>query len=545
MHMDLSKQTITLRQALSVLSKSSPYAVTTDTELDNSELDALKKCIYVETDVEVYFRKCLNQLKAKGSGVLFLCGSSGDGKSEILTKYKKEYSQYVDFHLDATHSFSAKTSAIQTLDQTFSHAKEAQRPLVVGINIGMLGNYERDGSDIHSNLKLDIKEFLDKNTNLELKNTSFISFESFPKFEIDKEQIKAEFFSTLLNRVIRDDQKNNFTKYYNEALHSGKDKRLVENFTILRDRHIQKEIINLLLIARIKKDQFITARMLLDFIYCILTGPELLFDNVFNGGDNEILNSISDFDPSLIRNRFLDQFLLHNDLGLLGDEYSECINEISHKYSISNNDFKASGRSLIRMFYLLRRVKLESAYSNKFNESFADEGMTLYRELWAAHKEFDGDKEKKRELKRYYENTIKPAIRLYVNRNKPELPKTEYFLSSHGRNFLSTEIDISIDFDELLKQKSKDISHFNMCLKIDGAPLKPMPVGVNLLTLMQNIVLGYRPNKHDKNSVVLLEDLASHIVSLGVSSPILKLHVGGKVVTVKNTQDGDIEVSGI
>ena len=543
--MDSPEQTISLRQALAVLSKSSPQAVTTDTELDNSELDALKKCIYVETDVEIYFRTSLDELRAKGIGILFLCGSSGDGKSEILTKYKKEYSQYIDFHLDATHSFDPKASAIQTLDKTFSHAKETGRPLVVGINIGMLGNYERDGSDIHSSLKRDIKEFLAKNTNLQLKNTSFISFESFPKFEIDKEQVKAEFFSTLINRIVRDDQKNIFIGYYNEALHSGKDKRLVENFTILQDRHIQKEIINLLLSARIKKDQFITARMLLDFIYCILTGPEVLFDNIFNGGDNEILNAISDFDPSLIRNKFLDQFLLHNDLDLLGDEYSVCIDEISKKYSIINKDFQTRGKSLIRMFYLLRKVKLNSAYSNKFNESFTDEGMILYRELWSAHKEYDGDKEKKRHLKRYYENTIKPAIRLYVNRNKPELPKTEYFLSSHGSNFLSTEIDISIDFDELIKQKSKDISHFNLCLKIDGEQLKPIPVGVNLLTLMQNIVLGYRPNKHDKNSVVLLEDLASHIVSLGISSPILKLHVGNKSVTVKNTQDGDIEVSGI
>jgi DNA phosphorothioation-dependent restriction protein DptF len=536
---------LALRQALTVLSKSSPYAVTTEAELQNSEFDVLKKCIYVETDVEIYFKQCLDQLKSKGSGILFLCGSSGDGKSEILTKYKSEYDQYVDFHLDATHSFSAKTSAIQTLDETFSHAKDSGRPLVVGINIGMLGNYERDGSEKHANLKLDIKEFLDQNINLQLNNASFISFESFPKFEIDKEQIKAEFFSALLDRVVRDDQGNKFTEYYNQALHDSKDTRLIENFTLLRDKFVQKEIIGLLLAARIKKDQFITARMLLDFIYCILTGPDLLFDNIFNGGDNELLNAISDYDPSLIRNEFLDQFLLHNDLELLGGEYAECINEITAKYSISNKALRASGRTLIRMFYILRNVKLNSAYSNEFNKSFADEGMSLYRELWAAHNEFDGDKEKKRELKRYYENTIKPAIRLYVNRNKPELPKTEYFLSSHGSNYLSTEIDISIDFDELIKQQSSDISHFNLCLKIDGETLKPIPVGVNLLSLMQKIVLGYRPNKHDKNSVVLLEDLASHIVSLGISSPILKLHVGNKAVTVKNTQDGDIEVSGI
>ncbi len=536
---------LTLRQALSVLSKSSPYAVTTEAELQNTELDALKKCIYVETDVEVYFRNSLSDLQARGRGILFLCGSSGDGKSEILTKYKKEYSQYIDFHLDATHSFSAKSSAIQTLDAVFDNTKERGRPLVVGINIGMLGNFERDGSDAHSKLKEKIKEFLDKNTNIQSEVASFISFESFPKFKLDDESIKAEFFSALLNRVVRDDRENEFTKYFNEALSNKSEQRLVENYTILRDRFVQKEIINLLLSARIKKDQFITARMLLDFIYCILTGPELLFDNLFEGGDNELLTAISEFDPSLIRDKYLDQFMLHHDLELLDNNYKECIDEIRGKYELSTQFDKCTGRSLIRMFYLVRKVRLISNYRVDFNRSFEDEGMVLYRKLWIAHDQFNGDKEKKKELKRYYENIIKPAIRLYINRNQPNLPKTEYFLSAHGKNYLSTEIDISIDFDALKNETETDISHFNLHLKIAGETLKAIPVNVNLLTLMMNIVSGYRPNKHDKNSVVLLEELANHIVSLGVSSPILKLHVNNKSVTVKNTQDGDIEVSGL
>ncbi len=538
---------LTLRQALSVLSKSSPYAVTTEAELQNTELDALKKGIYVETDVEIYFRDRLSDLKAQGRGILFLCGSSGDGKSEILTKYKKEYSQYIDFHLDATHSFSAKTSAIQTLDDTFDNAKETGRPLVVGINIGMLGNYERDGSVDHENIKAKIKNFLDQNRNTNSEVASFISFESFPKFKMDHEQIKAEFFSALLDRVVRDDQNNKFTEYFNKAVHDNNDARLVENFSLLRDRFVQKEIINLLLAARIKKDQFITARMLLDFIYCILTGSELIFDNLFEGGDNELLLAISEFDPSLIRNKFLDKFVLYHDLDLLDSNYKDCISEIISKYKLRGDVYSCTGRSLIRMFYLLRKVDLSSGYSVEFGKSFEDKGMSLYREMWVSHKEFDGDREKKKNLKRYYENTIKPAIRLYINRNQPALPKTEYFLSSHGKNYLSTEIDISIDFDALQNQSEndKDISHFNLYLKIDGETLKAIPVGVNLLTLMRNIVAGYRPNKHDKNSVVLLEDLANHIVSLGVASSTLKVYVNNRPVTVKKTQDDDIEVSGL
>ncbi len=75
-----------LREALSVLSKSSPYAVATASELDNSEFDQLKRCLYVETDIERAFKKKLESIKS--DEVIFLCGSSGDGKSEILTKYR-------------------------------------------------------------------------------------------------------------------------------------------------------------------------------------------------------------------------------------------------------------------------------------------------------------------------------------------------------------------------------------------------------------------------------------------------------------------------
>jgi DNA phosphorothioation-dependent restriction protein DptF len=76
-----------LREALSVLSKSSPYAVATATELAGTEFDELKKCLYVETEIEKAFKAELAEIKPHE--IVFLCGSSGDGKSEILARYKK------------------------------------------------------------------------------------------------------------------------------------------------------------------------------------------------------------------------------------------------------------------------------------------------------------------------------------------------------------------------------------------------------------------------------------------------------------------------
>ena len=60
-----------------------------------------------------------------------------------------------------------------------------------------------------------------------------------------------------------------------------------------------------------------------------------------------------------------------------------------------------------------------------------------------------------------------------------------------------------------------------------------------------DIVSGYRPNKHDKNSVVLLEELASHIVSLGISSSELNLYTKNKSIKINKISHDDIEVSGL
>ena len=311
-----------LRKALSVLSKSSPYAVATASELEGTEFDELKKCLYVETDIEKSFKKKLNNIQP--NEIIFLCGSSGDGKSEILTKYKKQYEQYVDFHLDATHSFEPKMSAIDTLDRVLRKHAKTSRALVIGINIGMLGNYEREGSDEHETVKQAVKVFLEHRRYEEGLYT-FLDFESFPKFSINDGRVSSPFFSRLLDNVVRDDSSNKFRDYFNKADADNRDNILVANYKMLRNKHIQKVIIELLLNARMRKDQFVTARMLLDFIYCVFTEPNYLFDNLFNGGGNELLEVLAYFDPSVIRHFVRLLMFIARDL------YSECIHFLQNE----------------------------------------------------------------------------------------------------------------------------------------------------------------------------------------------------------------------
>lgn len=527
-----------LRKALSVLSKSSPYAVATASELADTEFDELKKCLYVETEIERSFKEKLTNIKP--NQIIFLCGSSGDGKSEILTKYKKQHEQYVDFHLDATHSFDPKMSAVDTLNNVFTMHASSSRPLVVGINIGMLGNYEREGSDEHRAIKQAIKEFF-KSGDTDGVYT-FLSFESFPKFKIVDGRVSSPFFSHLLDNVVKDDRDNKFRDYFNKADADKRDSMLVANYKMLRNKHIQKVIVELLLNARIRKDQFVTARMLLDFIYCILTEPNYLFDNLFNGGDNELLSVLADFDPSVIRNYKIDLFILHRTLELDDAAFHAFRNEVSANFGVMN---KLSPTSTVRMFYLLKECSFDTNYHYAFKDSFNEKALAKYKGIWGAHANYSGDSTEKKELRDFYSEVVLKAVHKYANRNAPYLDKGQFYLSSHGDCDLSAEVELSVVYKSIENDKSSELASFNMYLAVDDKPLEAIPIGVNLLALMMDIVEGYRPNKYDKNSVVFLDELITKIAEAANASDVLYLYRGDERIKLKANSDNEIRVSGL
>lgn len=62
---------------------------------------------------------------------------------------------------------------------------------------------------------------------------------------------------------------------------------------------------------------------------------------------------------------------------------------------------------------------------------------------------------------------------------------------------------------------------------------------------MCRIVRGYRPNKHDKNTVVLLDEIVDQIVDIANTSNTLYLHADSLRIKLKQVDEDDIEVSGL
>lgn len=523
-----------LREALKVLQKSSPEAV--EVELHNGSHGIFKTYLYIETDIERDFRRILEELKA--GQIIFLCGSSGDGKSAILTRYSKEYSDRAIFHLDATHSSAPHQGAITTLDQLFTKSAKKQLPLIIGINIGMMGNYVECGSSEHDIIKNSMRAHL--NNQPTLTNHIYLDFEHYPKFSFGEYGPVSPFAKAVMMRLTSN-QNNPFWKLLEIDKQNNNDPKLIANFTLLTMDSVQDVVVDALLKSRLVKDQFMTARSLLDFIHHLLTGDGYLFDNLFAGSDNELSQRIKLFDPSALRTKRIDQFILQFGLGLLDGGFEEYKNHL-RKFCISDLDNPAS---YIRLFYLLRHTDFGNNFHHSFLGDFSDHLINLYAKFWKLHSSYSGTKEEQMILqKHFYSEIVLSAIHHYMNRNATHLKKHQYFIADYNGYQLAASLQIKADFIAIQNDTFDKIGYFNAYLKVEGHALSALPVNINLLDLMLRLNQGYRPNKYDKNTIVILEEVVEKILEFANKSQTLHIFHNAESYEVSNLDNDIFEVSG-
>lgn len=529
---------ISFREGLSVLSKSSPYAVSTEAvEETNSIYQQIKDQLYIEMPIEQKVLSTIQSLQSQNKKIIFLCGSSGDGKSEILTRCKKKLSTTAKFHLDATHSFAPNENAIQTLDRVFEEYRNGTSPLVVGINTGMLGNYAASGSDT----------FIQDNIRNYLQNDScddefvFINFEDYPKFEIDGNGYTADFPAKILKRLTRSEG-NLLREVFEEdksRLTDLKSRILFANYELLSIPEVQEVIIQLLFKVRLVRDQFITARALLDFLFGLVAGPKYLFDNLFLGFDNELVEKIVDFDPANLRTKEIDRFILAYDLGLTEAPFQGFEENLS-----SLGIYELSGsHSFLRLFYILKEYEFSNNYHFSFKKDFSESVIDQYVECYQLHATYSGDKADRKKLQSFYKKTIVEAVRKYINRNVQGVGKDQFLVSSVNGYEMFSRLVIEPNLEEIKNESSKSNSHFYTFLIVNNENTRPFPININLLGLMKGIIEGYRPNRHDKNSVVLLDELAADLIKVANQSNELQMNAGQRKFELKRIDDEDIEVS--
>lgn len=519
---------IPLRKALGVLAKSSSFSVKTTTERAHDIYDDLKDYLYVTPEIECNFERCLSTLQP--GEYVFLCGSSGDGKSEILSRYYEKYKNRYTFHLDATHSFSPNQSAIEALNELFNRAGEGHPPLVVGINIGMLANFAKEGADSHKVLRAVIERFLNGEI-CEEGPYHFLDFESYPKFRFnDDMESYSSFMRRLLKKLTQPTDDNLFHVIARGDELRHRELNITTNFRLLANEHVQEIIITTLFKTRLIKDQFITTRALLDLLHHLLVGEQYIFDNLFLSKDDELSQRIAEFDPALIHTQAVDQFVLRYELNLPDQELNAFITELAKigVFFKAPRETEGQAASLLRLFYLLKDFDFGNNYHHQFRYDFEECLLDNYASVWRQHSQYLGNDKNQLVLRNFYVKELIPAIFAYANRNAPGLSRRELSLGQFGQCHVAAPIELNADYEAIKHKYVEKHDHFNAYLKVNNQPLKPIEINLNLFELICKLNNGYRPNKYDKNAIVLLDEIVDQIRNFAKKSSVLNYYEGGK-----------------
>lgn len=521
---------------LDTLSRSSAQAVTT-LGTAPEEAARLKEYLYIHTPIERDFKAVLDGI-ANPCSIVFLCGSSGDGKSEILKRYHDEYSGLFNFHLDATHSFKPDQNAIEALDQVFDDHKEAQKPLIVGINVGMLFNYASAGSERHVEIKESIERFTQGDPTP--KGHIFLNFEDYPKFSLQDGDTGSAFIRDLLDRVTAPVDANPLYLSYQDAC-SNQQSRICDNYRLLQVAEVRERIVTLLLFARLRYDQFLSARTLLDFVHHLICGPGSLFDNLFVRGQNELADIVSHFDPCSIRTQKIDQFLVQQSLGVRESSFVEFKAQFSNGFGFR----ELEPSEWLRAFYVMSDHSIGNDYHQRFTSDFKESLYERYIDVWRLHQHYDNSGEKKQLIRRFYQDQLVSALMRFGNRLQPSLTKRQQiYLSERNGVVISAQADVRPDLKRIQESQTKSIHHFHVCLKVGDEQVKPLPVNVSFLELILKINDGYRPNKHDKNTIVILEEMIEEIIKVAKQAKTIYFTSGDAHVSLTNEVDDDEFVVG-
>ncbi|EPJ7067263.1 DNA phosphorothioation-dependent restriction protein DptF [Escherichia coli] len=544
---------ITLRKALGVLAKSSSFSVTTVTHRQKDEFDQLKEQLFVKQEIETELQRYLDV--AKPGEIIFLCGSSGDGKSEILTRCKSNprYQQRFSFHLDATHSFAPRQSAIDALNDLFSNHHQYSSPLLIGINTGMLANFAREGAECHLAIRTAIDSFLsadqEESRPYRSGHCSFFDFEHYPKFQFNEKKQYSSFIKTLLDNLTRNDDSNLFQFIFRHDETVNPELKEVANYKLLCLPGVQDVLITQLFKARLIKDQFVTTRTLLDFLHHLLMGPGYLFDNLFTGAENDLIKKVSDFDPARLHTYEIDQFILRYELGLVDPELDDFLAALAPLHIRFDRQCVNPGdaASLIRLFWLLQDESLGNNYHQKFSVFFNESLFEHYSEIWHLHKNYIADSEQKKALNRFYTSELIAGIQRYANRKVPELSmqKEEFFLGEYGGVKITAPVELKPDWEAIRNKNTAHPTGFDVHLKVGQNSLLPVRIGLNLFELLNKLNNGYRPNKYDKNAIVLLDEIVDLITEQAKSSSEIKFYAGGRRVYRAKADDDMITISGM
>ncbi|WP_337021553.1 DNA phosphorothioation-dependent restriction protein DptF [Pantoea anthophila] len=522
-------------EALSVLSKSSKYSVSTlRMSNDTDELQRVKDYLYIESKIQEDVADELKKLVAGDKKIICLCGSSGDGKSEILTKLYGAHKEHVTFHLDATHSNSQHKSAVECLNDRFDEYKENGKPLVIGINIGMLQKFIKQGCDTHREIKKAIEEYFNnrKKKGFTFGEVTFFDFECYPRISFSKEEITSEFIKSFLNKLTNKSKENPFYDLYLSDKKAGG--MISKNFDVLSLPGFQDKLIEFFGLARLLDEQFLIPRVFVDFIFQILTkkNDDGIVGNVFSDLDNTFSRCFQKMDPLRLHNKAIDDFYLQYATNSFEQERLKLKNELN-----SLTGYKLSSKGIIRASLMLKNYSNSLFVDDLEKDDIIKNALKYYLKLVAIYEKKELSRADENDCLDIIESLIVNSVLIYSNRMLNERAEGFIVSRTNERYSICNKINVQADLDYIEKHKllSYDKIPIPLILNNDSSLL----INIDINTIIQCIKIskGYRPNRQNLESIAKLDEIVRRFVKETKSADSLRLLKGKRTILIEKNRN--------
>lgn len=308
---------------LRALKKSSAESV------DNALVEnKFKEYMHVTRSVENELREAIKEINHnQNKCLLLLCGSSGDGKSHILSylKYADEEKLLDDFvlHNDATESEAPNMTAIDTLASVLDEFSDEKldngedKKLIVAINIGTLMKFiSSSQGEKFQKLAAYVEErgiTTGQNRTTGYRDNSIfqhVSFSDYQVFTLKEKGVGTDYLETLFGKIFSTDESNPFYSSYlsNNSCSMASRCPVRMNYELMLNPEIQKSVISRIIEVVIKDKAIVSTRDVLNAVYEILVHPDFDYTSLCGvvSSDIQYLSKCIPWTTPMLLNEFED-----------------------------------------------------------------------------------------------------------------------------------------------------------------------------------------------------------------------------------------------
>lgn len=530
-----------------------------------------KEYMHVNRKVETEFEELIEQANnLDKSQLLLICGSVGDGKSHLISYFKKNKNKIINnfvIHNDATESLDPKKTSVETLNDVLEDFSDENignntRKIILAINLGTLTNFidSEYGArftrfkEYIENQKILEQDIADNKFN---KDSYFqcINFTDFHMYTLTSEGPKSKYIKDIFGRIFSEEADNPFYKEYKDTCCSGclnySRCPIKENYEDLLRSVVKENIIQKLIESIVKSKVIISTRALLNFIYDIVVDSSL--DNIteekllkkvlkYNFRDylksltaniiyenkdaSNIIASMNTIDPLNVRTEKIDELLVNlNNTERVCDYFKTYVdnNKEHHYYKLLvmdenlevvkseklKKDQVELKQAIIKFFF-----RIASVMGKDTVNIFSDEVYNKYMKYL-----YNSNRQDKYEMKQLL-TFVKEVVYKW---NGPKLENGQIHLSI-GNNQAKFKVYENLEFDgkiegALCKEINlhKFINTINLTYQTKNSLVKLVTINIDylLFDLICKVKAGYRPNKNDKNNFINFVDFVKTLQEYG------------------------------